>query len=81
MLRTIDDFYTWSATEDVKQTLFVPSASFLASLSDHHRTFVTSEPGMMRKVRTFCLTNKSGVKLLQTLRRVKVRIYLQTYYL
>ena len=50
MLRSIDDFYTWSDSYNINQTIFVPSATFLASLSDFHRTYINSEPGLIRKV-------------------------------
>ena len=50
MLRSIDDFYTWSDSYNINQTIFVPSATFLASLSDFHKTYINSEPGLIRKV-------------------------------
>lgn len=63
MLQTIDDFYTWSAALGANQTIFVPSATFIGGLSDYHKTFINSEPGMIRKVGMFItsLFSNSGV--------------------
>ena len=49
-MKTIDEFDSWASTIGVNQTVFVPSAKFLQSLSDQHKTVLTSEPGIMRKV-------------------------------
>ncbi|WAR06644.1 BGH3-like protein [Mya arenaria] len=50
LISGIDDFYTWSDAPNTNLTLLVPSAAFMASLSDFHRTFIESEPGMDRKI-------------------------------
>lgn len=49
-IKTIDEFYSWASTYDVQQTVFVPSAKFLSSLSDHHKTVMSSEPGIIQKI-------------------------------
>ncbi|XP_052254628.1 uncharacterized protein LOC127860548 isoform X2 [Dreissena polymorpha] len=50
MIMNVDDLYTWSNSHDTNLTLLVPSAKFIASLSNFHRSYISAEPDMDRKL-------------------------------
>lgn len=49
-LKTIDEFLSWASQFSVQQTVFVPSAEFLSSLADHHKTTIAEEQDRVRKI-------------------------------
>ncbi|XP_052253048.1 uncharacterized protein LOC127859589 [Dreissena polymorpha] len=50
MIMNVDDLNSWSNSHDTNLTLLIPSAKFIASLSNFHRSYISAEPDMDRKV-------------------------------
>ncbi|KAH3797148.1 hypothetical protein DPMN_150723 [Dreissena polymorpha] len=50
MIMNVDDLYSWSNSHDTNLNLLIPSAKFIASLSNFHRSYMSAEPDMDRKV-------------------------------